>query len=308
MSNWDRYRTFLAVARGGTLAAAAQELGISVSSVHRHVQALEEGLSVRLFERRGRSRVLTGTGEEALAQAERIEEAILHLERGIAGRDEVARGRVVLTTTDTIAEGLLGRYLPTLRQQLPEVYLDVLVANRQFRLGRGEADIALRPGRKPDEPDVVVKHVTDLALCYYASNEYLARRGRPRRKQDLRDHDFVTVDDSLRHIVYGQRVAEQADATRHVFRSPSLLLQARAVCSGLGIGVLPCFLMDSRPGVVRLFRPEREGPLWLAYHADLRGAARVRAVVQHLVVALQGDARVLAGGRETSPQSARPRT
>src|SRR5690348_6056574 len=109
---WDHYRTFLAIARGGTLAAAAEALGSSISTVHRQLAMLEQALDTSLLERRGRGQVLTEAGEALIERAARIEAEVLAIERDVAGRDEALRGSVVLTTTDTFADMLLRRHLP----------------------------------------------------------------------------------------------------------------------------------------------------------------------------------------------------
>jgi DNA-binding transcriptional LysR family regulator len=298
VDDWNRFRTLLAVARGGTLAVAANELGTSISTVHRHLTDLETHLEVRLFERRGRSRVLTAAGESLVLRATRIEDEILGIERDVAGADRTLRGSVVVTTTDTMVEMVLGRHLAVLRERYPDIHLDVLADNRFYRLGRGEADIAIRPGRKPRDPDVIAKHVGDVAYSFYASKAYLARHGRPRKKSDLLNHDAVVVDDSLSHVIYGRLAAKYTDPTRRVLRSPSLTVQATAVANGVGISPLPCLLMSRRDDVVRLFPPEVEGPLWLLYAADLRHTARVRAVVELLLELLAQDAALLLGRRQ----------
>lgn len=297
LEDWNQYRTFLAFARGGTLADAAERLDSSISTVHRQLSQLEETLGSRLFERRGRGRVLTALGEALMARAERVESEILAIERDIAGRDATLHGTVVLTTTDTVADTLLRRYLPTFRARLPDVHLQLHVDNRQYRLGRGEADVALRPGRAPTEPDVVATEVGEAMYAWYASTSYLERHGRPRRKRDLAKHDAVVPDASLANVIYGRVAAEHTDPARWVLRAPSLMVQAMAVEAGVGVAALPCFLMDERPGVERLFRPELESPLWLLYHVDLRHTARVRAVVDLLAESLAADRALLEGRR-----------
>ncbi len=295
IGDWSLYRTLLTVAREGTLQRAAEQLGTSVSSVHRHLAELERALDTRLFERHGRRRVLTAAGERLVARLDEVEERLHGIERQIVGSDHAARGTVVVTTTDTIADGLLDRHLRVLRERCPEVRLDVSVDNRHFRLGRGEADLALRPGARPTELDVVARQVGEVAFSHYASREFVARHGRPHRRADLRGYDAVVVDESLAHTVYGRVAAERTDPERQVLRSPSLLVQATAVSRGVGIAALPCFLMDPRPEVVRLFQPEPESSLWLLYPAELRHVARVRAVLEVLIAGIAEDAALLAG-------------
>lgn len=305
--DWDLYQSFLAVARAGTLAGGAAALGTSTSSVHREIARLERALGATLFERRGRVRVLTAAGEVLARRAADVEEELVAIARELAGADQLARGTVHLTTTDATAYGLLPRYLRPLRERHPGIQLHVTVDNRHYRLGRGEADVALRPGGAMGEPDVVERLVGEVALAYYASRDYLARHGRPRRKRDLAAHDAVVVDQSLAHIAYGRLAAEHTDPSRRVLRSPSILAQAAAVSAGAGIAALPCFLMDPRPEVERLFRPEPEGPLYVLYPAELRRVARVRAVVELLTELIAADGPLLSGAGTNRVRAREPR-
>ena len=145
LTDWNLYRVFLTVAREGKLAGAAARLEASISTVHRQLAELEAALDTRLFERRGRGRVLTAAGESLAERLTRVEEQLVSVTRQVAGQDELARGTVHVTTTDSVAHALLPRYLPILRERLPAVHLHVTVDNRHYRLGRGEADVALRP-------------------------------------------------------------------------------------------------------------------------------------------------------------------
>jgi len=293
--DWGLYRVFLAVARGGTLAAGAAALGSSVSTVHRELARLEVALGTTLFEKRGRVRVLSAAGEVLARRVADLEEDLVSIGREIAGGDDLARGIVHLTTTDATAHGLLPRYLPILRERHPGIHLHVSVDNRHYRLGRGEADIALRPGGAMGEADVIERRVGEAYFAHYASHGYLAQRGRPRRRRDLALHDAVVPDASLARSVYGRIAEERTDAARRVVRSPSVLVLASAVASGAGIGALPCFLMDPWPDVERLFRPEPEGWLYVIYPSELRRVARVRAVVELLTELIAADAPLLAG-------------
>lgn len=295
VEDWNLYRALVTIARAGTLAAAAEELGTSVSTVHRKLAELEDALGTRLFERRGRVRALTAVGEAIAQRAARLEEDVRSIERQAAGQDRKPSGRVVVTTTDSLAEAILMPCLTRLRVQYPDLHLDVLVDNRHFRLGRGEADLALRAGGRTNEPDVVARPVGDVFFSHYASRAYLARHGRPKRKADLLEHDAVVVDESLAQVTYGRVARERTSPSRHVLRTPSLSLQATAVEQGLGIAALPCFLMHGRPGVVRLFRPEPEAPLHVLFHRDHRGTARVRAVMDALTDFLAEDRALLSG-------------
>jgi DNA-binding transcriptional LysR family regulator len=70
-----------------------------------------------------------------------------------------------------------------------------------------------------------------------------------------------------------------------VFRTGSLVNQAVAARAGIGLALLPCYLADADPGLVRaLAEPIAEvaGELWIVTHADLKATARVRAFFEEV--------------------------
>ena len=297
IEDWNHLRDFLALARERTLAKAGRVRGIDPSTVYRRLHALEKELGSSLFERRGRGYVLTANGEGLVAHASRVEEEVLLLERAIAGRDQALTGSIRVTTTDTIAQRLLAPHLVEFYDSYPLIRMDLALDDRVFRLGRGEADVALRPDKRPSEDDVIPRQLATVHSALYASKDYLARAGRPKRRADLAKHSLIDLDETLAHVPYARFTNRFAPSTNVVFRSSSLLGQATAVEHGVGIGVVPCFLMDDNPSVVRLFGIERslESALWLLVHRDLRHMARIRAFVDFVSRAIESERPLLEG-------------
>lgn len=305
MDNWDELRVFLAVAREGTLAKAGEVLGLNQSTVFRRVAQLERSLSARLVERRGRGYMLTVAGEQLVAHAERVEAGIFAMERELQGTDRALSGTVRLTAPDTLAMHVLGPILSAFRETYAGVHLDLLVGNRFFALDRGEAEVALRPGKQPTEDDVIAQRVCGIAGAFYASTCYMDRMGRPAQRSDLDRHELVGVDETLAHIPYAVVTKRIAPDATVVARSSSLLAQAMLVERGLGIAALPCFLLDRCPNVVRLFDVEEElqTSLWLLLHGDLRNTARVRTFVDFLFQALSRKQDLFEGRCEPQVQT-----
>src|SRR6201986_5113845 len=101
-TNWDDYRYVRAVAETRSLVGAAELLGVNHSTVFRRINALEEGLGARLFERGRAGYALTAAGEEMVPLASRMGEEITSFERRIAGRDIKPSGELRVTTNDTL--------------------------------------------------------------------------------------------------------------------------------------------------------------------------------------------------------------
>ncbi len=301
IEHWDDLRYFLAVARARSLSGAARELRVNHSTVFRRIAALERQLGSRLFDRLARGYALTAVGEEMMEIATRIEDDVLTLDRQVLGRDRQLSGSVRLTTVDEVFE-LIAPELSEFRNKYPGIQLDVNTDMQVLNLSRREADVALRPGGRPTEPDVVGRRLCDLASSLYASRSYLARRGTPRRRSDLKSHDVVTFDEGRAHVVTHRWLMEHAGADRVAFRGSSMIAQRAAVQAGLGIGILPRFVGDSDPELAPVLRPfdEWNYGLWLLIHRDLRQTCRVRAFLEFIAEVIEGH-RSLFEGKTRKP-------
>ena len=289
MNSWDDYRFAAAVARNGSLSGAARELGAHHSTVFRRLAALEGATGVRLFERTAGGYVPTAAGEEIFAVLGDVESGILAVERRLAGADLRLSGVVRVTTPEDVALLLIEPHLGRFAAAYPDIELEIVTDNRHFNLTRREADIAIRPTRDP-QGDMVGRRVAAIAMAAYAAPTYLDRAGRPRNPDDLRRHRLVGYEDSLAHIAAARWLARFESGTNVALRSNSLFIQAAAVQDGLGIGVLPCFMVPTK-GVERLWPPppELSGALWVLTHPDLRQTPRIRAALDFFYSALAAD-------------------
>jgi DNA-binding transcriptional LysR family regulator len=276
--DWDDYRYFLAVAGGGSVAAAARRLGQSHSTVLRRLDKLETALDVRLFERFQTGYVLTASGEELQALLAPIGEGMQDIERKLAGQDAALQGTIRVTTTDTLMAVLLPA-LAEFRAHYPGIQLQVTVNNSFLNLSRRDADVAIRPSNTPPD-NLVGRKVGILRTAPYASTAYL--RGRPAGSAwadcDWAAHVWVAPDDSLAHLRQARWLREHVPADRYAASVDSLLGMVAAVEAGLGAGMLLCLLADARPGLVRLAAPDPalDTDVWLLTHPDLRRVQRIR--------------------------------
>lgn len=293
---WDDLRTFLAIARAGSLAGAARSLGVNHSTVFRRLNALEAALGVRLFERLPGGYVPTAAGDDMRAAAERVEREVQALELRLAGGDVRLTGTLRVTTTDTLAEGLLGPHLRAFAEAYPGIRLELVTSNAFFSLSRREADVALRPSRQPDDAMVGGK-LADLAVAVYGSHDYLAAHGAPRTVDDLARHRLISGDASLAHLPAVRWLARHAPEEAVVLRCNSWLSQLTAVRAGLGLAALPCFLADPHRDVARVLAPAPAlaSELWLLTHPELRRTARVRAFMDTLGRSLRRERALLEG-------------
>jgi DNA-binding transcriptional LysR family regulator len=305
-ADWADFELFLAVARGGTLAAAAAALRVDASTVHRRMASLEAALRSRLFARSPRGYALTNAGQELLPYATAMDEQAAEARRKLAARDEGLTGTVRLSAIDDLA-AILSPIVGSFRRKHPGVSVAVDMRHAFADLARQQADVAVRVSARATQGDVLAKHVARLAHAFYASRAYLARHGRPARVEDLRDHAIVRADADPRPMPGEQTLDGYCSAERVAFRSDSFIARLAAVRDGLGIGVLGCFMGDREPSLVRLPFAVSDPTLnvWLLIHVDLRQNARVRAFSEHTHAALVAQRPLFEGD---APQArARPR-
>lgn len=305
-ADWDDLRVFLAVSRHGSLAAAARALQVNHSTVLRRLNKLEDDLGTRLFARDGGGYVMTAAGELLAQRLDGVGDQIDAVQRQLAGRDTELSGPLRVTTTDTLAYGLLMPILADFRTRHPRIELQVAIHNSFLNLTRREADVAIRPAAAPPE-HLVGRHLGRLQTAPYASRAYLDRMKaaspdgqRPDRaaghgtdptpeNAHWPGHAWVVPDDSLAHLAQARWALAHVPADRCAVRADSLVAMAQAVRFGMGAGQLLCMLGDADPTLVRLSTPDPalDTPLWLLTHPDLRHSARVRAFNDFVTDALR---------------------
>ncbi len=280
---WEDFKVVLALARGGSVAAAARELQVDNSTVSRRLSALEESLGAQILIRNGREFTWTASGLVAVQSAKAMELAISETVRAVAAGKEEVSGVVRVATAPSIVPELVKHVLPELRTAHPGLTVEFGGSYQRVDLARGEADLALRFA-KPQEPDFVARHATEVGWFVYASQSYLDLEGRPSSHEDLRRHRLVLYVKQM-HAVSPLSWMEQYHAgNQNTARVDSLTLACNMVRAGGGIAVLPTFVGDRVPELVRIF-PERIGVNsgWIVYHESMRDSARVRAVSDGLI-------------------------
>ena len=282
--------TVLAVARGGSLSAAARALGVNHSTVSRRLAALEAASGQTLFRRLSGGYVPTPAGETLIEVAERLEAELQGLERLLSGRDIRLRGTLRLTAPDDMANHLLLPLLADFRRAFPGILLELAIDNRTLNLGRREADVALRATNTP-QTSLVGRRVAGLAATVYAARGLLGKGDGPEALP------WVAWEDDGQSNTLKAWVETQAPPARIAYRASSVANQFAALRAGLGQGVLPCYLGDPAPDLVRVLppQPELEAGLWILTHPDLRQAGRVAALTEFLFTELKRREALLTG-------------
>jgi DNA-binding transcriptional LysR family regulator len=279
---WSDLRVFLAVAREGTLGAAARKLGQTQPTMGRRLQALERALGHPLFQRTKDGFVLTDEGSVVLSHAERMEEEVLAFQRQLTGQEQQLDGMLRITSSDWFGEYVLTPVIADFSKQYPRVIVELLTDSRMLSLSRREADLAFRI-TPFDEPDVVSRKLLRMSYGVYTAADY------PRPKAG----DGVGAALLVMNVAFGGMpevawLQRMLPGARVSFRSNSRAAQARMCVKGAGVAVLPRPLGDAIENLQRIDLGE-EPPArdtWVGHHRDMRRLARLRALLDVVVARL----------------------
>jgi DNA-binding transcriptional LysR family regulator len=273
--DWDNARIFLAIYRVGTLRGAAALLQIDQATAGRRLAALESSLDARLFLRTPSGYVPTAAGELAFAAAERMEQAADQLQRQMQGLDHRLSGVVRVATSETVASYYIMEAVRRVHAQHPDIRVVLSTAIQNI---------------KPDNPDLIHRHLTRKEVGLYASRAYLDAHGEPRPGTAFAGHTLVTYQQAVLPGWSDTFCGEPTGNGRIGVELNSGLMILEAVAAGLGIGEVPTHMAPGYPELVRIW-PTRSEPydLWLVMHGDLNRTARVRAVADAIVEVFEED-------------------
>ena len=285
--DWNQVRAFLATVEEGSLSAAARALRLTQPTLGRQVSALEDSLGVVLFERIGRSLVLTPSGLELLDHVRDMGEAANRISLAASGRSQVIEGVVRITASDAMSAYFLPSVLLQLRKVAPGIVVEVVASNALRDLRRREADIAIRHVR-PDQPDLIARLVRETTGHLYAAPSYLERVGRPVDTADMTRLDFIGFEEGD-DLLNGLN-AMGLNLTRRNFPivADNGVVAWEMTKQGLGVGVMTREIAELTPEV-EMVLPEFAPvpvPIWLTTHRELHSSRRIRLVYDLLAQAL----------------------
>lgn len=286
--DWNDVRFFLETARTGRMNRAGKRLGVSHTTVARHIARIEARLSARLFDAGVDGLTPSEAGAALLPLAEEMEaraEAICELLQRPGGLS----GRVRVGAPDGFGHAVLSRLLPALAAEEPALTLELVPVPVTHKLWNRDVDIAVSLDR-PESGRLVMQRLTDYDLRLYASPAFLARHGAPAVRADLAGLPFVGYVDELLYTraLDFNRLVHPAAVTR--YKAATVQAQLDAVRAGAGLGVLPCFmaggdgLVPVLPGEIAFTRA-----YWLLYGEDGRDIPRIRRVAGFIRDTIQAD-------------------
>ena len=288
--DWNHIRAFLTTAETGSLSAAARRLGLTQPTIGRQVAALEEDLGILLFERIGRSLALTKAGAELLDHTRDMGDAANRVSLVASGQAQSIEGQIRITASDISSAFVLPPILRQLQQRAPRLSVDVVAANDIRDLMRREADIAIRHVR-PNQPDLIARKLVDATASFYASADYLNRRGRPKSMAEMAGHDFISFGDTDEMLAHYLPLGLPLTQENFRLGSQSGLVAWEFARQGFGITAMADDVAGMTPGMERVL-PDMAPitfPVWLTTHRELHTSRRIRMVFDLLAEFLTRD-------------------
>ncbi|HYE01151.1 MAG TPA: LysR family transcriptional regulator [Alphaproteobacteria bacterium] len=292
--DWDDVRVFLQIARSGSLTEAAAQLRISQPTAGRRLRALEAALGAALFDRLPNELVPTPLGRELAVLAEGMADGAAALLRRAQAAAAAPALPVRITATGSVSLFLAGQ-AGALMAGAPGAEIVLAATRDTLNLAMREAEIALRMRRPPASGDLVVRRLGRIAFGLYGARRYLAERTAAEIAAGRLNYIGLAAG--------GRAESQSAWVDRAAaegwmrLRLADVALRHRAVADGVGVSLLPCFLGDGDPGLLRLGPPPEAlvEDIHLLIHRDLRDSPPVRAVANALIRLFRAQGPALRG-------------
>jgi DNA-binding transcriptional LysR family regulator len=279
--DWDKLRIFHAAAEAGSFTHAADKLHLSQSAISRQVSSLEQDVGVALFNRHARGLILTEQGEILFRTAHDVLMKLENATAQLTDSKEKPTGKLRVTTTVGLGTGWLSARAQEFVEQYPDIQVQLILDNEELDLNMRQADCAIRL-RQPQQPDLIQRRLFTVHFHAYAAPSYIARYGKPESVAELDKHRIVNFGEPaptyLKDINALETIGRPDGDPRPVhFQINNLVSVKNAVQRGVGIGLLPDYLIDKESGLVQVL-PEMEQPsfdTFFCYPEAMKSAAKL---------------------------------
>lgn len=287
--DWDDLRVVLAVARHGSLNAAARALRLTQPTVSRRVAAIEDRLGIQLFDRGTYGLVPTAVCAGLVAGLERMDGEAQGVLRKLAAVGDALEGTITVTSIDWLGASYVAPLLARFGAQHRGLTLRLVNNDRNLNLAAREADLSIA-FRRIEQENLVQRRLATVPYSLFVAPGYVERHGLPDLAERGRGHHVVLVepqDDVYLHDAWIRAALPEAHVA---LRTNDMHTVFAATLQGEAIGHLPRPLGETHAQLHRLAAPTPDPTLdlRLGFHADMRENARIRALVDFLAQELPG--------------------
>ena len=296
-------RIFARVAAVQNLSAVGTELGLTPGTISKRIQALEDELSARLFDRTTRSIRITEEGTAFLSHVERILAEIEAARASVDDKVSKPKGTLKIAAPTCLGARYIAPGLCEFMRAYPEIEVHVDLRDRPVNLQEDGYDVAIRTGELSDS-SLIAKRLAPDRHVIVASPVYLSRKGRPLRPEDLAGHDCLTVGDE-RQWSFTRNGAQTLQRVSGPLRSNNGELICQAAAGGIGLmraselEVLSELRAGKLVQVLHDYEVASNAAVWALYPSAKHVLPRMRALLDFLAAWFRQ-----ARGAELAPATA----
>lgn len=283
MFDWNNLSAFIFTARHGSTLKAARALGVNQTTVMRRIGDLEGALGLTLFHRNQQGYRLSADEADLLPLAEAMEQQADALLDKARERRRHLTGTIRITGTELAVTKLLAPAVAALRDQHPQILVEIVATDERLDLATGEADIALRAGGAHERDGVVRRRVMDSVWGIYAGKSLIEKHGEPHSEADIGIFPIIAGDGSMASTEPNTWLLSLAGAAEVAYRSNSISGLMAATKAGMGLSALPALAASSEPDLVLCAAlPTFASPVWLCYHESRKDDPLLRTAASFL--------------------------
>jgi DNA-binding transcriptional LysR family regulator len=287
--DWDKLRIFHAAAEAGSFTHAADKLHLSQSAISRQVSALEADINTKLFHRHARGLILTEQGELLYRTAHEVLMKLEMVKMQLTETTEKPTGRLRITTTVGLGQGWLTDKVQEFLALYPEMQVQLILDNEELDVNMRHADCAIRL-REPQQSDLIQRKLFTVHMHVYAAPAYISRYGEPQTLEELDNHRIISFGEPAPNYLLDVNWLETAarpddDPRVPVLQINSLTSIKRACLLGIGIAMLPDYIVGRDPGLVQLVT-NADVPsfdTYFCYPAEMKNAAKLKVFRDFIV-------------------------
>ena len=289
MLDWNDFRIVLAISRMGTLSGAARTLKVNQSTISRALQRIERQARFPLFLNLAGRYQITPEGTQFLDVSEQMDRIVTGVELSVVHFDSIEMIR--LTSIESVVVSYLLPKLAEFKKRFPAVSFELNGSNETMNLLKRGYDVALRMDREKKAASLIQRKVSDVGVAAYAKldNKSTARR--------ITHADWIGYESALGAIPEEKWLRRKLKGRVPRLRVGSYVAMEKAIQSGFGTGLLPIFIGDKNPDLVKVSgnKPVLNRSLWLICHPEARRQPGVSEFVKWLVAEFARDKDELQG-------------
>lgn len=287
--DWDKLRIFHAAAEAGSFTHASEALQMSQSAVSRQVSSLEKDLGIPLFHRHARGLVLTEQGELLYTTVAEVMNKLQTAEAQLSETTTRPAGELRITAPVGLGTVWVTQRIREFVELYPDINIELILNDEQMDIAMREADVALFV-QEPGYAELIRRPLFSMTVRAYASVQYIRKFGAPQNLAGLGKHRIVSYSgppaQHLSAIAWIETVGLTGKEVRHPhFRVNSIMAMKYAIRTGVGIGMLPDYLVEGETDLVPILTeidPPRL-PVYFVYAEEMKGSKRVQVFRDFLV-------------------------